>query len=67
MFFLASLKNTKILPITLFKVIVAAFRKPLVSVKLDPKPGGDSEICSVNRPHDMYSIFWPPFPLSNER
>jgi hypothetical protein len=40
----------KILQVTLFKVIVAAFRKPPVTVKLAPEPGCDSENCSVNRP-----------------
>jgi hypothetical protein len=31
----------KILPVTLFKVIVAALRKPPVNCKLDPEPGCD--------------------------
>jgi len=39
----------KILQVTLFKVIVAAFRKPPVTVKLAPEPGCDSD-NSLNCP-----------------
>jgi hypothetical protein len=51
--FTASLKHLlilKILPETLFKDLVAAFRDPLVAVKLALEPGCDSENCSANRP-----------------
>ncbi len=40
----------KILPVTLFKVIVEAFRKSAINCKLDPEPCCDSEICSGSRP-----------------
>jgi hypothetical protein len=39
----------KSVPVTLFKELVAAFRKPPVTVKLAPEPDCDSENCSVNR------------------
>jgi hypothetical protein len=44
----------KICPVTLFKELVAAFRKPPASVKLVPEPGCDSENCSVNCPWHVY-------------
>jgi hypothetical protein len=53
MFFLLILKQLlilKILPVTLFKDLVATFRKPPVTEKLAPEPGCDSENCSVNFP-----------------
>jgi hypothetical protein len=40
----------KILPVTLFKELVAAFRNPPVTVKLASEPGCDSKNCSINRP-----------------
>jgi hypothetical protein len=49
-FLFASLKTLtnlkKILSVTLFNELVAAFRNPLVIVKLTPKPGCDAENCS---------------------
>jgi hypothetical protein len=53
-FLLASLKTLtiilKILPVNLFKELVAAFRNPPVTMKVAPEPGCDSKNCSVNRP-----------------
>jgi hypothetical protein len=51
---LKTFTNFKILPVTLFNVIVAAFRKPPVTVKLAPEPGCDSENGSVDRPSHVY-------------
>jgi hypothetical protein len=48
--FLKHLLILKILPETLFKELVAAFRNSPVIVKLAPEPGCDSKNCSVNRP-----------------
>ncbi len=49
-FFENTLLIFKILPVTLFKELVAAFRNQPVTVKLASEPGCDSENCSVNRP-----------------
>ncbi len=45
---LKQLLTLKILPVTLFKDLVATFRKPPVTEKLAPEPGCDSKNCSVN-------------------
>ncbi len=50
-----------ILPVTLFKELVEAFRNPPVPVNLATEPGCDSKNCSVNRLWHVY-VFRATFP-----
>ncbi len=54
----------KVLPVTLFKELVAAFRNPPVSVELASEPGCDSKNCSVKRPWHL-PLHKPRFPAPN--